>query len=129
MTFLLAILLWGVLIAGALPRAGHHGMEGVLPFWDARWASLVSSALEILLGITLFLPAALLQIGLEDAVSSGGVFKVLLAAFLPVEGFIRLAGTVATSSSVASLPVLVVWRAVAAVAGLSKRGTRSPGAT
>ena len=128
MFFLLGCLLWLVLIAGALPRAGHHWIEGILPFWDARWASILSAAIEVMLGISLF-RAALVQIGLEDGMSPGGLLKVALAFFLSLEGFVRLSGTVATASSFASLPVLVVWRAVAVVAGVTKREGRGRDAT
>ena len=118
---LIGILLWALMIAGALPRAGHHWIESRLSIWDARWASLASAVLEAILGVGFF-RAALVQVALEDGVSTGGLIRVILGVYLPIEGVARLAGTIATGSSVAALPVLAVWRSVAALADVSARG-------
>lgn len=64
----------------------------------------------------------LVQVALEDGVSTGGLVRVILGVYLPIEGVARLAGTIATGSSVAALPVLAVWRSVAALADVSARG-------
>ena len=111
---LIAWLLWALMVAGALPRAGHHWIEGRLPLWDARWASLASAVLELLLGVALF-RSGLLALGLENAPPAAGVVRMLVAGAFAIEGFVRLAGVVATGSSVASLPVLLVWSVVALV--------------
>jgi hypothetical protein len=116
MTFLLGCLGWALLIAGALPEPGRKWLEERVPWWDGRWASIVSAALEGYLGVTL-LQRLLIRTGIEDAPPAGGVWWGLAGLFLTIEGLLRAVAAITQHTGVASLPIHILWRAWASIRG------------
>ena len=110
---MLGLLELAILIAGGVPKPGQEWLEKRISFWNARWASLASAVLEVILAAGL-LQSFLIRVGIENGMPDGGVVRLVVATFLAIEGLLRIA-IVTQGSAVASLPVLVVWRVVGAI--------------
>lgn len=118
-TSLLALLGWLLLISGALPKAGRLWLEERLPFWDERWATVVSAVLEAALGATL-LRGLLIETGIRNAPPASGMAAGLVGAFLAIEGVTRAVAAFVQGTGVSSLPILAVWRLLAAIGARSR---------
>ena len=112
MFFLLGCVGWALMVAGALPKPGQHWIEHRVSWWSARWASAASGLIEATLGYFL-LRSFLIEIGVEDALPTGGAARAVLGLFITTQG-----------SAAGSLPLLAIWRLIAA---LARR--RSPGSS
>jgi uncharacterized membrane protein HdeD (DUF308 family) len=121
MSFLLGLLGWAILVAGALPEPGRRWVEGKVPFWDERWGSLASGVLEAALGY-FFLRFLLIQAGFENAMPNAALARGTVGAFMGVEGLIRVAIATQGSGS-ASLPLFALWRLVVALRSGAHRTT------
>lgn len=116
MRAVLGLVLWAVVILGALPTAGQRELASRLGWWHPRLMGIVSSFVEGLCGWQL-LRDVLFRSEL-GVLSSGAALPLgVLGFFMLAEGLVRLGVTLKLpGSALPSLPVSLAFRAVLAFA-------------
>lgn len=111
----IGILLWAVMVLGALPRSGQHELESRLGWWHPRLMGSLSSFVEAFSGWNLLrsvlFRSELGVLGPEWAIPLG-----IAGFFLLAEGLVRLGVTLKMSGpALSSLPVAAVFNGALAV--------------
>ncbi len=119
------ILLWGILILGALPELGQRDLEYRLAWWHPRLMGIISSVVEAICGWHL-LRAVLFRSELDVLSPEKAIPLGIIGFYLMVEGLFRLAVTLKLSDyPLPSFPISLLYKAAISFVNREERKTRS----
>lgn len=110
------VVLWSLMILGALPESGQRELEGRLGWWQPRLMGLLSSFVEAFSGWQL-LRSVLFRSELGVLSANWAIPLGIAGFYLLVEGILRLGVSLKTPGvGLPSLPVAIVYKAAIAFA-------------
>ena len=115
MRIVIGILLWAVLIVGALPAGAQRELEDRFGWWHSRFMGIVSSFVEAFCGWQ-FLREVLLRSGVHILSPKNAFLLGFIGFYMLVEGLLRLGVTLKLSgSALPSLPVSLIFKGITAI--------------